>query len=245
MKKLFLSLFAVPAFALAAMAQDSPQQPAQPPSAQAAPNHFPSGVTLPAELSKSIDSKKAKQGDKVEAKLATDLLSNGKVVVPRDSKLYGHITDAKAHSKESPDAKVTIAFDRIAIKNGQEMPLQASIQAIARPLNYNNVAGSPMSESGGMPQSSPPSAPNGSGGMSGPSSNPYPTGSRPSAPADSTAGNTANTNSNSNVALEAQSQGVVGMKGVSLSSSGQDSVISSNDENVHLDSGTQMILKTQ
>jgi len=35
------------------------------------------------------------------------------------------------------------------------------------------------------------------------------------------------------------------MKGLSLDSSGQASVVSSQTDNVHLDSGTQLILRTQ
>jgi hypothetical protein len=40
-------------------------------------------------------------------------------------------------------------------------------------------------------------------------------------------------------------QGVVGMKGLSLKPSDQGTVISSETDNVHLDSGTQLILRTQ
>src|SRR4030095_11292686 len=45
--------------------------------------------------------------------------------------------------------------------------------------------------------------------------------------------------------LDPHSQGVVGMKGIQLNSSGEGSVVSSADNNVHLDRGTQLVLRTE
>ncbi len=45
--------------------------------------------------------------------------------------------------------------------------------------------------------------------------------------------------------LGASSQGVVGISGLTLTSSPQGSVVSSEKDNVRLDSGTQLMLKTQ
>src|SRR5438552_1057069 len=95
------------------------------------------GILIPAELSKSIDAKKAKVGDKIEMKITMDLLSAGKIVIPRDSKIEAHVTNAKPHTKDSPDSELGIAFDRIFIKNGKDLPIQAAIQAIAPPLVNN------------------------------------------------------------------------------------------------------------
>ncbi len=46
-------------------------------------------------------------------------------------------------------------------------------------------------------------------------------------------------------AISAGTQGVVGLKGLSLSKRNQGSVVTSDSGNVHLDSGTQMILRTE
>src|SRR5215470_12801866 len=64
---------------------------------------LPPGTAIPAELSKSID-----------AKVTMDLLAHGQIVVPRDSKLTGHVTEAKPRSKQSPESSVGIAFDHIS-----------------------------------------------------------------------------------------------------------------------------------
>lgn len=232
-----LSCLAFLCISICAFAQDNSSQAAAP--SQDA-NHLSAGVVIPAELSKSIDAKKAKPGDKVEARISMDLLSNGQVVIPRDAKVTGHITDAKAHSKESPDSRVGIAFDNITIKGGRQLTMQAAIQALGRPLQSNAAgAAAPMGEAGGMPQGGAPSA----GGMGGgpthmpDTSSPYPQG---------TGGTSSQANTEPTVApLGRNSQGVVGINGLTLASSPQGSVVSSEKENVRLDSGTQLILKTQ
>src|SRR6266480_6225674 len=78
-----------------------------------ASSQITAGTVIPVELSKSVDAKKSKQGDNVEAKTTMDMLSHGQIVIPRNTKIVGHVTDAKAHSKESPDSKVEVAFDRM------------------------------------------------------------------------------------------------------------------------------------
>ena len=100
-----------------------------------------SGTLLSVELSKSLDAKKAKANDRVEARTATDLLAHGHIVVPRNTKIVGHVTEAKAHSKASPDSTIGITFDRMLLKDGREVPLQLTVQAIARPLQLGSPEG--------------------------------------------------------------------------------------------------------
>jgi hypothetical protein len=236
--------------AASAEGMPSTQNPAQTGAAPQS-NRIPAGVVIPAELSKSINAKKAKSGDKVEAKTSMDLLSNGQVVVPRNSKIVGHVVQAKPHSKESPDSMVGIVFERLTMKDGRVMEMQAAVQAIAPPIQSAFPAGGNAPSSGGggptMPSGNAPSASGGQSGTAPTGGRPDGTGSQPSYPSGGTSTSaTDNSGSPSAVsALDPHSQGVVGMKGLSLSSSAQGSVISSNSDNVHLDGGTQLILKTQ
>ena len=154
------------------------------------------------------------------------------------------MTEAKAHSKESPNSTVGIAFDRVLMKNGRELPLQAAVQAIARPLPPVLPLASDDSMSpaaSGMPSASQEQRPTMAGVSGQPPSTygtPYPGGSAPRS--DNS------TSPNSTVSpLDPAAKGVVGMKGFSLTVSGEASVVSSNTENVHLDSGTQLILRVQ
>ena len=90
------------------------------------------------QLAKSIDAKKAKSSDEVIAKVTQDLRNNaGTVVVPKDTKVLGHVTEAQARSKEQKESQVTIAFDHVVLKNGEQVQLPMSIQAIVVPPNRN------------------------------------------------------------------------------------------------------------
>ena len=210
-----------------------------------APNQIAAGTVIPAELSKSVDAKKSKQGDKVEAKVTMDMLSHGQIVIPRNTKVIGHVANTKPRTKDSPDSKVEIAFDRLLMKDGREIPFQAAIQAISRPQQMVPSSGGndPMSESpGSMPAPGGPASGGGNMGSPGGRSN-YPQSSGP------TYGGSRNGQADQSVpgstvgALSPNSQGVVGMSGLSLSSSAEGSTISSEKDNVHLDSGTQLILR--
>src|SRR3954464_11223754 len=113
-------------------------------------NALASGTIISAELAKSLDAKKAKTGDAIECKVPADVLAHGKIVIPRDSKIIGHVTDVKAHTKDSPESKVAITFDRIVMKKGSELPIQVAVQAMGRPLQLVDSAAH-MNEGAGVP----------------------------------------------------------------------------------------------
>jgi hypothetical protein len=55
---------------------------------------------IPVELTKSIDAKKVKPGDEVVARVTEDMKTNsGMVLVPKDTKVVGHVTEAQPRSK--------------------------------------------------------------------------------------------------------------------------------------------------
>jgi hypothetical protein len=205
---------------------------------------LPAGTAIPVELSKPVDAKKAKPGDKIEAKVTMDLLSHGQIVVPRDSKLTGHVTEAKARNKQSTESTVGIAFDRIALKDGRELPLRTTVQAIGPALQQAPFPGNgnevPGQAPPGMHAGNNPSWRGTPGGTDRRTGTAYPTDN----PQDVPTGSAPSDNSTP-AALDPQSKGVIGMKGLSLNASDQGSVVSSNTSNIHLDGGTQLILRTE
>ena len=214
------------------------------------------GTTIRAELAKSVDAKKAKQGDEVVAKTTEDVKSNGQVVIPKGSKIFGHVAEAKAREKGESESTLGIAFDKAIVKGGREIPLNATIQALA--ASQSNVAASnePLIEPGAPGNSSGNMAPGraGNGGMIGGAAQTAGAAAGTAtnaagnvgAAAGSTVGNTTAA-AGSNARLSASSQGVAGLPGLSLSAAAanntQASVISSQNKNVKLDSGTQMLLR--
>jgi hypothetical protein len=94
-----------------------------------------SGTAMQATLTHPVDSKKNKPGDTVGAKTTEAVTSNGQVVIPKGSRLLGHVTEARQHekkgkSKQGQDSALGIAWDKAILKSGQEVPLNASIQAL-------------------------------------------------------------------------------------------------------------------
>ncbi len=201
-----------------------------------------SGTLLSVELSKSLDARKAKANDRVEARTATDLLAHGRITVPRNAKIVGHVTEAKAHSKASPDSTIGITFDRLLLKDGREVPLQLTVQAVARPLQLAGPEGNTQRADRQGPTVPGQRGPLGDASTQGvPSS--YPGDLAPIS--DPIAPNQSRTSDATVVPLSPTSKGVVGIKGLNLDSSGSAAVLSSSTGNVHLDSGTQLILRVQ
>jgi len=225
------------------------------------------GTTIPATLTKPIDARKAKSGDQVVAKTTQDVRSDSGVVIPRGSRLIGHVTDAKAKAKGDSESALGIAFDQAVLKNGQQIPLNASIRALAASANSASASmgddnfGSASNSSLGSDVST--SAPRAGGGLLGGAGNSV--GGATSA-VGSTAGGAVNGVGNTAAGvganaggtltgatqgaagqLTSQSQGVIGLRGLSLSSAASNStsgsVITSAGKNVKLDSGTQMLLQ--
>jgi hypothetical protein len=94
-----------------------------------APVHLDNGSILYAELTKAVDAKKAKVGDPVAAVLTADVLAHGKIVLRHDSKLLGHVTEARIHSKDSPESRLGIVFDKAITRDG-EVPFESKLLAI-------------------------------------------------------------------------------------------------------------------
>src|SRR2546427_13310137 len=108
------------------------------------------GTAFNAALSSPVDSKKCKPGDAVNAHTTEAVKSEGKTVIPKGAKLVGHVTQASARAKGESESSLGIVFDRAILKNGQEIPLSAGIQAIASAQSSASAAGSDVDTMGGM-----------------------------------------------------------------------------------------------
>jgi len=204
------------------------------------------GSVIPVQLTKSIDAKKAKTGDEVFAKVTQDLKSNnGEVILAKDAKIVGHVTEAQARTKDQKASEVGIVFDQTVTKSG-EMKLPMSIQAIIAPVQNNASAGDsggydqPGPATGGGTATSPMGGSNRGGQMEGapPTASPSPR---------STGGTTAGSDTQVRPPITGNTQGVIGMPDVKLEANaqngGQGSIVSSEKSNVKLESGTIMLLR--
>src|SRR5258707_7380346 len=109
------------------------------------------GTAMNATLSQPVDAKKNKPGDQVTAKTTEASKSEGKVVIPKGSKLIGHVTECKQRSKEEKESALGIVFDKAMLKNGEEIPLNVTIRALgaAQTAAASSVGGDELSGGGG------------------------------------------------------------------------------------------------
>ena len=218
------------------------------------------GTKIDATLANSLDAKKNKPGDRVEARTAQDVKQDGKVVLKKGTRLVGHVTEAQARTKEQAQSQLGIVFDHALTNNGQEILLNASIQALAAARSSADAAAGSddiVASGAGMGSASG-AARTGGGLMGGVASTAGATAGTVMNTAGSASGNAggnlgAATHSTGAVGgltsmgrLSSNSSGVFGQEGLSInseaSSATQGSAIVSSTKNVHLESGTQMLL---
>ena len=211
------------------------------PVPQAQPPRIAPGSVIPVELTKTIDAKKAKTGDEVIAKVTQDMKDNGgKVIVAKDTKMVGHVTQAQARTKEQKESEVGITFDKAVDKSG-EMTLPMSIQAIVVPVNNapNDASGYGQNApvTGGGTATSP------TGGHNAPmegSGRPPSTGAVPNSGADPSP------SAGARPPINASTQGVIGrpdLKLAAVQDAALGSVVSSEKNNVKLEGGTLLLLR--
>lgn len=192
--------------------QDSTSTPAQ--AAAAAVGHG----AFPAKVIRTLDSSKLKEGDTVEVETAGSFKLPDGTLVPKGSKLTGHVTAAKARSKGDTDSQLSVTFDKLSVANGKQLSIKGVVQAVFPPVEEAEpqMAGK---------------ATGGAGGGYG---------------ASATVGTVTNDKTGSNMdssakpdpASDPKSVGVQGMHGLELS----DGVLSSKGKNVKLSDGVRMIV---
>lgn len=178
--------------------------------------------SFPVRLEKSIDSKKLKEGDTVVCRTITPIHSRSGFMIPTGSKVIGHVTQASARSKGDPDSALAIAFDKIELGKGEEIPMKGTLQAVAPSL------GGPFLDTSAQ-QSSMGSNTSGRGSSNG------------SAPPATSSVQVAGPNSGTPI-LRPDSQGVLGMKHLQMSSDG---VLNAEGKEVKLEGGTQIMVHAE
>lgn len=213
---------------------------------------------LLAELTHTLNGKKLKPGSAVHAEISQDVLSHGRIIIPVDSKLQGHVTEVQPRGGDQA-SRLGIVFDSIILKH-RERKLQGVVYALAAPVDRRSRIDEPdlqqppafMSGAGSTPGSGGTSTTNMSGRSSGRRGG---TGAMmPSGPpihSDSALLPTANASRSAGGAPMSlglgRPSGVFGIKGVGLghtpSAETPGPVILSTAKHVRLEFGTQVIIK--
>ncbi|HZZ41219.1 MAG TPA: hypothetical protein VFE06_18920 [Acidobacteriaceae bacterium] len=127
------------------------QSPAADTSAQ--PQHTIQMVQTLASLDHTLDAKKAKQGEPVTAKLQRDVNIPQQPDLPKNTVLEGRVIQVQP-SEHKGDSTVVVTFDKAKLKRGQEVPIKATVLAIAQPAYMQQQPTGEAPGGGAMPASS-------------------------------------------------------------------------------------------
>jgi hypothetical protein len=230
------------------------------------------GATTNAVLSGSLDAKRAKPGDPVTAKTSEPSSTPDHTNLPKGTRLVGHVTEVKAAGGAEGQSVLAFKFDRAVLKDGREIPIQYTVRALAAAESGTEastgdamdggVSGATMAAGGaGMGHNAMGAAGRIGTTAGGALGNGIGSVGRVSGGVAGSAGSTLGASSralkggagavggiDARGLLTADSHGVFGMKDLSLSQSaaGESSaMLTSAERNVHVDSGTRMLLSAQ
>jgi hypothetical protein len=82
------------------------------------------------ELDGKLDSKTARVGDPVVLRSMDKVQTSDGTVIPRGSRLVGHVTEVQAYDPVHGAARIAIAFDRAELKNGQSIAIYTLIGGV-------------------------------------------------------------------------------------------------------------------
>jgi hypothetical protein len=82
------------------------------------------------ELQGKLDSRTAKAGEPVALKTTEKMKTADGFVIPRGSRLIGHITEVQAHARGHEQSAMGIVFDHAELKNGQSFAIHAVIESV-------------------------------------------------------------------------------------------------------------------
>ena len=82
------------------------------------------------ELQGKLDARNAKVGDRVILKTTEKVQTSDGTVIPRGTRLVGHITHVQMRDSSHAVSQLAIAFDRAELKNGQSLAIYTLIRGV-------------------------------------------------------------------------------------------------------------------
>jgi len=89
------------------------------------------GTAFNASLVEAIDTRRAKPGDAVTAEIVENVSYQRTVIFPKGTKVSGHIVRATSGGHGRAGSALFVQFDKAVLKDGEEVILNAGIQALA------------------------------------------------------------------------------------------------------------------
>ena len=134
MTKLVMSLLVAAALVVPlGIAQTPPDTTAEAKRSSAVPEPvmapFCVGTVFNATLITPLDASRNKAGDAVTAEISETVTYERTVIFPKNTKIYGHLVRASS-ARSGKGSALFVQFDKAILKNGQEVMMNAGIQAL-------------------------------------------------------------------------------------------------------------------
>ncbi len=222
------------------------------------------------ELESKLDSKSARPGDPVVLKTSQKIKTADGLEIPKGSRLVGHVTEVQARAKGQSESRMGLAFDRVEMKDGQSLAVHSMIEsvepnpsAIAAASMANEDAFSAPMGGGGMSAGAAGGARGAGGGLLAGASGSAGGADRVGSDLGATAGGALRTTGNLGAdatgdlahgaagvggavsgggSLVARSTGIPGVMLQGEAAGSASGMLSATNKNIHLDSGTQMVV---
>ena len=76
------------------------------------------GSSIAARLMSNLKANKLNAGDEVLAEVVVPVLDRGRIVIPGGARVVGHVVSSNARSKQNPESKLGVRFERVEWKGG-------------------------------------------------------------------------------------------------------------------------------
>jgi len=96
------------------------------------PAALSAGTKVEAKLQSQLDARRAHVGDPVTAVTTAAVKDHGKLVLPKGSRLSGHVTSVVAADSPQSSSEVGILFDQATAADGKAMPVHLDVASVTQ-----------------------------------------------------------------------------------------------------------------
>ncbi|MEZ2348503.1 BON domain-containing protein [Terriglobus sp. RCC_193] len=116
-----------------------PAPPPPPPQPVVRTITIPSGTTIPVRVTQTLDSASTQQGERFSGAVATDIVQDGMLVIPRGSVVSGTVTEAHEAAHFKGSSLLTVEITGVTVR-GQNIPLAVTPYSVEGKGRGKNTA---------------------------------------------------------------------------------------------------------
>lgn len=116
-----------------------PAPPPPPPQPVVRTITIPSGTTIPVRVTQTLDSASTQQGERFSGAVATDIVQDGMVVIPRGSVVSGTVTEVHEAAHFKGSSLLTVELTGVTVR-GQNIPLSVTPYSVEGKGRGKNTA---------------------------------------------------------------------------------------------------------